>query len=237
MIPGRFQPTAAWLETPFVCSYLRHVQVPFAPAVRAFPRSRLAPYLRAYAPAILQESEARYVLNTDEELYARFLCGHDDALGQLMDRHMNRLILFCFTFLHSVAEAEEMALDAFAVIAMKRNVWRGGSFQRWLYRIARNLSISRYRTLRLNHAPFDEAHHMEVSSAEAEFLQQEEKRTVLSHLERLPEGERQVLTLLYLKNASYARTAEMLGMDEKKVDNLAYRGKKRLREWLRQEEK
>lgn len=74
-------------------------------------------------------------MNTDEELYARFLCGEDDAIRQLMDRYLERLTLFCFTFLHSLTEAEDMALDAFAVIAMKRSVWYGGSFQRWLYRI------------------------------------------------------------------------------------------------------
>ena len=69
-------------------------------------------------------------MNTDEELYARFLCGEDDAIRQLMDRYLERLTLFCFTFLHSLTEAEDMALDAFAVIAMKRSVWYGGSFQR-----------------------------------------------------------------------------------------------------------
>ena len=61
---------------------------------------------------------------TDEELYARFLCGEDDGLRELMDRHMNRLTLFCFTFLHSVTEAEEMALDAFAVVALRKSLWR-----------------------------------------------------------------------------------------------------------------
>ena len=88
-------------------------------------------------------------MNTDEELYARFLCGEDDAIRQLMDRYLERLTLFCFTFLHSLTEAEDMALDAFAVIAMKRSTWYGGSFRRWLYLIARNLSISRFRKLRL----------------------------------------------------------------------------------------
>ena len=65
-------------------------------------------------------------MNTDEELYARFLCGEDDAIRQLMDRYLERLTLFCFTFLHSLTEAEDMALDAFAVVAMKRSdlVWR-----------------------------------------------------------------------------------------------------------------
>ena len=29
--------------------------------------------------------------------------------------------------------------------------------------------------------------------------------------------------------------AQALGMDEKRVDNLAYRGKRRLREWLKEE--
>ena len=42
--------------------------------------------------------------------------------------------------------------------------------------------------------------------------------------------------MIYLENASYAQTARALGVDEKRVDNLAYRGKRRLREWLRQEE-
>lgn len=76
-----------------------------------------------------------------------------------------------------------------------------------------------------------------ASSAEAVYLQQEERQEVLAHLSRLPEGERRVLTLLYLENISYAQAATVLGMDEKKVDNLAYRGKKRLREWLRKEER
>ena len=127
---------------------------------------------------------------TDEELYARFLCGEDDGLRELMDRHMNRLTLFCFTFLHSVTEAEEMALDAFAVVALRKSLWRGGSFQGWLYRIARNLSISRYRTLRMNQMNLGAAQCLAASSAEAVYLQQEERQEVLAHLSRLPEGER-----------------------------------------------
>lgn len=174
-------------------------------------------------------------MNTDEELYARFLCGEDDAIRQLMDRYLDRLTLFCFTFLHSVTEAEDMALDAFAAIAMKRSVWYGGSFRRWLYRIARNLSISRFRKLRLLQVPFDEAHHLTESSAEAVYWRQEETEALTSLLHRLPEDERRLLTLLYLEDMSYAQAAKALGMDEKRVDNLAYRGKKRLREWLIQE--
>lgn len=182
-----------------------------------------------------KESEAGYALNTDEELYARFLCGEDDAIRQLMDRYLERLTLFCFTFLHSLTEAEDMALDAFAVIAMKRSTWYGGSFQRWLYRIARNLSISRFRKLRLPQVPFDEAQHLSESSVEAIYWRQEQTEALRALLLRLPQDERSVLTRLYLEDMSYAQAAEALGMDEKRVDNLAYRGKKRLREWLIQE--
>ena len=184
-----------------------------------------------------KESEAGCALNTDEELYARFLCGEDDAMRQLMDRYLDRLTLFCFTFLHSVTEAEDMALDAFAVIAMKRSTWYGGSFRRWLYRIARNLSISRFRKLRLVQASFDEAHHLTEPGADAVYWRQEETEALKALLDRLAPDERRVLTLLYLENMSYVQVAQALGMDEKRVDNLAYRGKKRLREWLRQEER
>ena len=182
-----------------------------------------------------KESEAGCALNTDEELYARFLCGEDDAIRQLMDRYLERLTLFCFTFLHSLTEAEDMALDAFAVIAMKRSTWYGGSFRRWLYRIARNLSISRFRKLRLVQASFDEAHHLTESGADAVYWRQEETEALKALLDRLAPDERRVLTLLYLENMSYVQVAQALGMDEKRVDNLAYRGKKRLREWLIQE--
>lgn len=183
-----------------------------------------------------KESEAGCALNTDEELYARFLCGEDEALRQLMERYFERLTLFCATFLNSVAEAEEMALDAFAVVALKRAAWHGGSFRSWLYRIARNLSVSRYRALKFIAVPFDEAYYLTASSTEADYWRQEETSTLLALLDRLPEAERRVLSMIYLENASYAQAAQALGMDEKRVDNLAYRGKKRLREWLRQEE-
>ncbi len=173
---------------------------------------------------------------TDEELYAHFLCGDDDAIRQLMERYFERLTLFCFTFLHSLAEAEEVALDTFAVIAMKRSTWHGGSFRSWLYRIARNRSISRFRAIRITHAPLEEAS-MTVSSTETVYLQQEEQEEMMALLNRLPQDERKVLTLLYLNHESYAQAANALGIDEKRIDNLAYRAKRRLREWLRQEEK
>ena len=126
-------------------------------------------------------------------------------MRQLMDRYLDRLTLFCFTFLHSVTEAEDMALDAFAVIAMKRSTWYGGSFRRWLYRIARNLSISRFRKLRLVQASFDEAHHLTEPGADAVYWRQEETEALKALLDRLAPDERRVLTLLYLENMSYVQ--------------------------------
>ena len=181
------------------------------------------------------ESEAVHALNTDEELYARFLSGEDDALRLLMERYLERLILFYFTFLQSAAEAEEAAMDAFAVVAMKRSVWHGGSFRRWLYRIARNLSVSRYRKRRFIQVSFDDSHGLTAASAEAEFYRQEEAAAREALLMRLPDGEREVLLLLYREGMRYAQVAEALHMDKKRADNLAYRGKKRLRQWLKEE--
>ena len=99
------------------------------------------------------------------------------------------------------------------------------------------LSISRYRKLRLIQVPFDEAHHLTEASVETVYWRQEETEALKALLLRLPRDERSVLTMLYLENLSYAQAASALNMDEKRVDNLAYRGKRRLREWLRQEER
>ena len=72
---------------------------------------------------------------------------------------------------------------------------------------------------------------------ETVYWRREETEALKTLLLRLPRDERSVLTMLYLENLSYAQAASALNMDEKRVDNLAYRGKKRLREWLRQEER
>ena len=76
---------------------------------------------------------------------------------------------------------------------------------------------------------------MTKSGADAVYWRQEETEALKALLGRLAQDERRVLTLLYLENMSYVQVAQALGMDEKRVDNLAYRGKKRLREWLIQE--
>lgn len=145
-------------------------------------------------------------MNTDEELYARFLCGEDEALGQLMERYFERLTLFCATFLNSVAEAEEMALDAFAVVALKRAAWHGGSFRSWLYRIARNLSVSRYRTLRFIPVPFDESCPLAASSGtEADFWRREETGASLRCWTVCQRPSCRVLTMIYLETPAMPR--------------------------------
>ena len=49
---------------------------------------------------IMFSANAVSYTHLDEELYARFLCGEDEALGQLMERYFERLTLFCATFLN-----------------------------------------------------------------------------------------------------------------------------------------
>ena len=132
----------------------------------------------------------------------------------------NRLEQKCSTWNIALTGTQLDQLDAFAEIAMKRSVWYGGSFQRWLYRIARNLSISRYRKLRLIQVPFDEAHHLTEASVETVYWRQEETEALKALLLRLPRDERSVLTKLYLENLSSAQAASAQNMDEKRVENL-----------------
>ena len=55
---------------------------------------------------------------TDEQIYSRFLAeGCEDDLRILLERHRDGLILFLFSFVHNMEDAEELMLDAFAEAA------------------------------------------------------------------------------------------------------------------------
>ena len=60
--------------------------------------------------------------------------------------------------------------------------------------------------------------------------------SLFSLLQRLPQGQAQVLTLYYYEGFSIAETASVLGLTQATVSMRLSRGRKRLKEWLMEEE-
>ena len=59
-------------------------------------------------------------MNSDEALYRRYLAGDEQGLSELMERYGNALTLYINGYLHDVHEAEDLMIEAFAYLFLKK---------------------------------------------------------------------------------------------------------------------
>lgn len=169
---------------------------------------------------------------SDEELYRRYLGGHEESLKALLERYAEGLTLFLNGYVHNIEDAKELMLDAFVVVASKKNSFEGKSgFKTWLFAIGRNLALSRVRKAKLHIMPLEEA--VDVVGAcegpEDGILADETKRTLYGALESINEDYRNALCLIYIEDMSYEEAAKVLKKSKKQIDNLVTRGKLAMR--------
>ena len=173
------------------------------------------------------------MIETDELIYRRFLNGHSEAdLRILLERHRESLILFLNGYVHNLADAEELMLDAYAQAAAGAGFSGKSSFKTWLFAIGKKLALARLRKNRHSFAPPEERTDGTAPPPELELLQNEQNRQLYQALAKLKDDHRQALILLYFEQMSYAELGAVLGKSRKQVYNLAERGRAALKEEL-----
>ena len=174
----------------------------------------------------------------DSVLYERFLKGDDPSYDELMLRHGDGLVGFLTGFLRDVGDAEDLMIEAFARIMVKRpDIYKNGtgSFKAYLYRTGRNLALrfagNRRECFSLEEVPEP----ADASTPEILAERKERDRTLRLCLSRMDRKYREALWLVYCEGMSYAQTARVMGVSVKRVDKLLQTGKIRLREELAKE--
>ena len=76
---------------------------------------------------------------TDEELYGQYLCGDETGLELLIKKYGDPLTLYIDGYLHDVHEAEDLMMETFSWLFMKKPRIRNGCFKAYLYKAARHL--------------------------------------------------------------------------------------------------
>ena len=91
-------------------------------------------------------------------LYEQFLAGDQMALAELIEQYKDGLILYLKGIVGDYPTAEELAIDTFVKLGIKRPKYNGSaSFKTWLYTIAGNLAKDALRRrARLREAPIEE---------------------------------------------------------------------------------
>ncbi len=175
------------------------------------------------------------MFETDEQLYSRFLEKEDSRdLAELLDRHRESLTLFLYGYVHDMEDAEELMMDAFAVVAAGKNRFFGhSSFRTWLFAIGRNRALSMLRRKRLSFESIDIRDGSAEASPETPLFREERRRNLYRALSSLKEEYRQVLYLLYFEDMSHEEAGRVMGKSRKQIYNLAERGRKALKETLK----
>ena len=173
---------------------------------------------------------------TEDELYRAYLAGEPEAGDRLMLRCADPLTDYLAAFLHSVQDAEDLMLDCFSVILVDKPKIAAGNFRAYLFKIARN-KANRFWRLRLRHREFSLEEEVPAAgdSPEEAICRSERDAALRRCLNRIAPQYREALWLIYDLDMSYAQAAEVLGCGTKKVEDLLYNGKKRLKQELEKE--
>lgn len=167
--------------------------------------------------------------------------GDEAALSELYTVYFPRVYRYILARTGNTYDAEDLAEEVFMRMldAIERFQWREAPFSAWLFRIAHNAVISQRRKdgARGRSAPLSEG--LPVDSQGPEELV--ESRLALNEImqaaQRLPEAQRQVISLRFAAGLSVAETARVIGKGEGNVKVIQHKAIAKLREMMGQKPK
>lgn len=150
------------------------------------------------------------------------------ALERLLDLYEKKIFRMAVMMLNDAGRAEEVTQDIFLKLWQALPAYDGRAApSTWLYTIARNTCLSALRaesyrkTSSLSRSP-------EPAISSAPWVSVE----VEQYLSRLPEIQRQVITLFYLEEKSIEDVAQLLDMAEGTVKSHMHRARRALGEMM-----
>ena len=161
-------------------------------------------------------------LLSDNELVQRYIGGHEDSLGILLQRHKRKIFSSIIMVVKDHALAEDIFQDTFfkVITTLKRGQYNEeGKFLPWVIRIARNLIIDHFRKAKkMPPVPVyvnDEGEEVNVfstlSSDEKFDLGVESndvKKSVRSLINELPADQKEVVLMRVYYDMSFKEIAE-----------------------------
>ena len=174
-----------------------------------------------------------------EQLVVRGRDGDREAFAALYRARVADVGRYVGSMMRDVHRAEDVVAQTF-LLAWRDlpKLRRPERFDAWLFRIARNQAMSELR--RRPAASLDEAADppdpSRFSSPHAVVEAREYVERIEWALDRLPETQRQVVVLRFLRGFSHAETAAQLGSTEEATRALQYRALARLRRLMEEQE-
>ncbi len=183
---------------------------------------------------------------TDVELMLRVREGDPEAFSDVMGRHQKPLLNYFYRLTWDRQKSEDLAQEVFLRLYRARASYSPqAKFTTYLYRIARNLWIDRYRSKKSSpgetslDSPIGRERGREFRlrdriaapgrTPQEEAGGRELVRALKSAVDELPEEQRQVFVLAQFQGLPYARISEIMEIPEGTVKSRMHAAVRRLR--------
>lgn len=179
---------------------------------------------------------------SDRELIKRAQQGDAHAFASLFHAHKAKVYAVCLRLTNNTAEAEDLTQDAFLQVFRKLPTFRGDSaLSTWLYRIAVNTVLMRFRKKTLRQVSLDEPCDQdarfvrrEYGSRDARLAGSIDRIALTRAIAELPEGYRTIFLLHEVEGYEHQEIAELLDCSVGNSKSQLHKAKLRIREILSQ---
>lgn len=172
---------------------------------------------------------------SDEALAASARRNPDD-MAELYRRYVATVFQFAYRRTGERASAEDLTSQIFLTMVARIDRFNGGSFRAWLFTLARNAAIDRYRALKPSF-PLDPEFDVPDESSDPEkfAIIRDEQRTVRELLGRLSPDQRSVVEL-HLAGLNAPEIGQVLGKRSDAIRALQSRALASLRSMVKANE-
>lgn len=158
--------------------------------------------------------------------------GDREAFGKLYQYYADKIYRFCYFRIGQKREdAEDLAADIFTKAWEKLDTFQKGSFQAWLYMIAKNTIIDYYRSSKPKALLHEEIPDGKESLIDMVATNLEMAR-ITKCMKELTEEQQEVLVLKFIEDLPNREIARIVEKSEEAVRALSSRAIKQLREKL-----
>lgn len=137
-----------------------------------------------------------------------------DDVGPMLIAFLPTMRRFALSLTRSVDQADDLVQSACERALLSAESFAPGTrFDAWMFRIIRNLWIDRIRRTKTQAAvPVEEADTVEGGGGEDAAVSRLELSDTAAAIMRLPDEQREVLTLVCIEGLSYAEAASVIGV-------------------------
>ncbi len=185
-------------------------------------------------------------MKNEEIIFAVKQClnGRTNAFSTIVQHFQKRIYFLCLNFLKTPQDAEDAAADVFIKSYNALHTFNPQyNFSTWIFKIAANHSLEILRKQKREQNYLDSltqspnlSHVTEPHSPADVFFKRSQQKSLNNAIDTLPGNYRTALMLKYHEGFSYQQIGEIMNIPVNTVGSLILRGKKELREILKEKE-